>query len=79
MSDRGYPQWDFSKAQEILNKMIDDNEHKKYKKKRHLWKSHEEFQLYPLKVFRDHVYQELKTRKYLYQLEVMGKQWKGTK
>ena len=35
--------------------------------------SRPEYQLFPLKVFRDHVYQISRTEKYLHQLEVKGK------
>ena len=73
-----YPQWDFSRAQELLNEAIDAGKHLEMSKQK-LWRSQPEFKEFPLQVFRDHVYQEIKTRKYLHTLEVFGKRKRGGK
>ncbi len=68
----GYPQWAFSDAEELLKKDIDEGKHVGLQKKE-LWESRNEYKAFPLKVFRDHVYQTIKTRKYYNFLEVKGK------
>ncbi len=50
----GYPQWAFSDAEELLKKDIDEGKHVGLKKKE-LWESRNEYKVFPLKVFRDHV------------------------
>lgn len=66
-NSRGEPQWSGSDAQQLLKKMIADGGHVKIEPKV-LWRQREEYQLYSLQTFRDHIYQEerlLKLQNYL--------------
>ena len=63
----GLPNWDGSEAQQLLKGDIDNNQHNIMKPKE-LYESRLEYQVFTLKVFRGHIYQEIKTRKYLAQL-----------
>ena len=58
---KGYPQWDTSKAEEMLMVDIDNGEHKKVKPQQ-LRESNDEYKAFPKKVFRDHIYQEVRNR-----------------
>lgn len=58
---RGYPQWDESEAEAQLKRDIDAGEHKKQKPQQ-LRLTNEEYKKYPKKVFRDHIYQEVRNR-----------------
>lgn len=69
---RGYPEWDGSAAQRQLKEDIESNLHNIIEPI-DLWYLREVYDPFPLKVFRDHIYQEIKTAKYLHSLEVMGK------
>ena len=68
----GYPEWEGSDAQKQLKKDIDDGYHDLLEPKE-LWLFREVYDDFPLVVFKDHIYQEVKTRKYLHTLEVKGK------
>ena len=68
----GYPEWDGSYAQKCLKKDIGDGLHEMLEPQE-LWLYREEYDDFPLKVFKDHIYQEVKTRKYFHTLEVKGK------
>jgi len=57
-----YPRWDGSKAQRLLKLDIDSGEHKKMKPEK-LHATRTEYQDFPLKVFRDHINQETKSRR----------------
>ena len=61
---RGYPRsrWDGSKAQRLLKLDIDAGEHEKMKPEK-LHATRTEYQDFPLKVFRDHINQETKSRR----------------
>lgn len=54
---RGEPQWNGSDAQKLLKDMVSKGEHEG-KEPKVIWQSKEEFQLYSLQTFRDHIYQE---------------------
>lgn len=69
---RGYPEWDGSKAHKQLEDDIDNDLHE-LMDPYELWCLREVYDPFPLKVFRDHIYQIIKTRKYLHTLEVKGK------
>lgn len=71
-SPHGYPEWESSKAQKRLQKDIDDGLDKMLTPLE-LWCFREEYDDYPLKVFRDHIYQEHRTRKFYHTLKVKGK------
>ena len=74
----GYIQWQGSKAQELLKTDI-DNGLLDTLSKQALWGSREEYSTnFPLKVFRDKIYQELRTAKYLHTLKVKGKHYKAS-
>ena len=67
------PNWDQSQAQRSLKKDIDDNKHKDMKPKE-LYESCPEYQVFSLDVFRGHIHQEVKTRKFLTQYGQRNKQ-----
>lgn len=71
-SQRGYPEWEGSDAQRLLLQDLADGKHDNMKPKK-LRATRPEYCLFPKKVFRDHIYQMLRTEKYLYQLKVKGK------
>jgi len=71
-TEHGYPEWEGSKAQEQLRKDMADNLHE-VMLPLELWCLREEYDYYPLKVFRDHIYQETRTKKYYNYLKVKGK------
>ena len=73
-----YPEWDGHEAQRLLQKDMDAGYHMTMTPSE-LWLSEEEYVLFPLKVFREHIYQEARTKKYLNQLKESGKggnKWK---
>jgi hypothetical protein len=72
MSAHGYPEWDGSDAQKQLKLDIDDGLHEILEPKE-LWCYREVYDSFPLRVFKDHIYQEIDTRKYLHTLDVKGK------
>ena len=80
MTARGYPQWAHSKAKDLLCEDIDNGKHTTFKKiqkksgaevpcQQKFWRSRSEYLEFPLEVFRKHIHQELKTRKYINLLE----------
>jgi hypothetical protein len=68
----GYPEWEGSKAQSQLKEDIDNNLHEMLEPKE-LLLYREVYDDFPLDVFHDHIYQEIKTRKYFHTLDVKGK------
>ena len=70
---KGYPEWEGSEAQRLLNIDIDNNDHKPKGGPKVLHASKAQYRLFPLKVFREHIYQELDTRKFYHTLKVKGK------
>ena len=72
-----YPEWEGSDAQKWLK---DDMAHGKHHDllPMKLWDSRDDYILFPLKVFRDHIYQETRTAKYLNNLKKnnYGERWK---
>jgi len=67
------PNWDQSDAQRLLKEDIDNNKHKVMKPKE-LYESRNEYQVFSLDVFRGHIHQEVKTRKFLTQYGQRNKQ-----
>lgn len=77
-SHKGYIQWQGSESQRLLRDDITDGLVEQMGKME-LWESRREYQgEFPLKVFRDKIYQEIGTAKYLHTLRVMGKQFKSS-
>ena len=73
-----YPEWEGSEAQKLLLIDLDNGLHKE-KTKEALWKSKAVYQQFPLKVFREHIYQVFRTNKYLNHIKKTGKggnRWK---
>jgi hypothetical protein len=73
-----YPEWEGSEAQNLLRYDL-ENGVEIEKKPKELWLSRAAFQKFPLKVFREHIYQIGRTQKYLKQVKKMGKggnRWK---
>ena len=58
-----YPQWKGSEAQRLLKIDMDEGKHLQ-KKPRLFQKDRPEYQEFPGQVFRNHIYQELRSRKY---------------
>jgi hypothetical protein len=54
---RGYPFWDTSDAKVLLTSDIDEGRHLEMKPL-DLWNTREEYKLFPLQVFRKHLYDE---------------------
>jgi hypothetical protein len=67
-----YPEWEGSAAQRLLAEDIENELHLD-KLPQDLHDSRAEYQQFPLKVFRDHIYQCIRTGKYLQQLKSQGK------
>ena len=64
---RGEPRWEGSEAERLLRNDMDEDKHKQMKPEL-LYNAREEYyKNYPLKVFREHIYQEEKRRKFLAQ------------
>ena len=68
----GYPEWDGSEADKQLKADIDEGLHEVLEPAE-LWNLREAYDDYPLPVFRDHIYQEIQTRKFHHSLKVLGK------
>ena len=64
---RGEPQWNGSAAQVLLKELVEKGEHKGVEPKI-LWSSREEYQMYSLKTFCDHIYQEERLLKFFSEL-----------
>ena len=62
-NSRGEPQWNGSPAQKLLKEAISNNEHVG-KQPADLWNSREEYKVYSLTTFRDHIYQEERLLKF---------------
>lgn len=56
-----YPRWDGSAAQRLLKEDIEEGEHKQLQP-RELRMTREEYQVFPLHVFRKHIHQEVRSR-----------------
>lgn len=70
---RDEPQWNGSEAQRLLE--IDMNAKKHFDlKPEHLWESRDDYQLFYLETFRNHLHQADQTRKYLYTLKMRQKE-----
>lgn len=73
MTAHGYPEWDGSDARKKLIEDIDSGLVDTLEPAE-LWNLREEYEPFPLKVFRDHIYQEIGTRKFYHTLnKVKGK------
>lgn len=71
-SKYGYIQWQGSDAQRLLKIDMGAGRHNEMKKS-DLWLSRTEYHNeFPLKVFRDKIYQEIRTAKYLHTIKVKG-------
>jgi hypothetical protein len=64
---RGEPWWPGSEAQRLLALDVDDNKHITMKPRQLYNTRAEYYDNYPLQVFRDHIYQEVKLRKFVLQ------------
>ena len=71
-SVRGYPEWDGSKARKQMIKDIDEGV-VDLLDPAELWNLRDVYDPFPLKIFRDHIYQEIDTRKFYHTLKVKGK------
>ena len=77
-SYKGYIQWQGSEAQESLLEDMEAGLHQSMGKKA-LWEHRNEYyENFPLNAFRDFVYQEVRTSKYLHTLKVKGKTHKAS-
>lgn len=63
---RNVPRWQGSQAEKLLKADIASGKHE-HMKPSALYQTQEEYQKYPLDVFRGHIYQEQKLRKFLNQ------------
>ena len=73
-SHKGYIQWQGSDQQRLLKKDIEDVIVEQFEsRKQDLWLSRPEYHVFPLRVFRDKIKQEIRTAKYLYTLKKKGK------
>jgi hypothetical protein len=73
-----YPEWEGHEAQKLLEADMKEGYHTSMEPAE-LWMSEEAYTLLPLKVFREHVYQAARTKKYLNHLKESGKggnKWK---
>jgi hypothetical protein len=78
MSHKGYIQWQGSESQRLVQEDIKDGTMAEYAEekfpKMKFWQSRPEYyDEFPLHVFRDKIYQEIGTAKYLHTLKVKGK------
>jgi hypothetical protein len=77
-SHYGYAEFQGSEAQRLLQKDIEDGLHESMGKKDLYASRPEYFNEYPLNVFRDRIYQEIRTAKYLHTCKVKGKLHKSS-
>lgn len=73
-----YPEWEGHEAQRLLRLDMAAGYHETMEPKE-LWETEAEYTLFPLKVFREHIYQETRTQKYLNYLQKSdktGEKWK---
>ena len=68
LNHRGEPQWNGSEAQQLLNKELMTRDICQ-KSRIKLWGDRPQYKLFQLTTFRDHLHQEIQTRKYLYTLK----------
>lgn len=68
----GEPQWNGSAAQALLEEALKNKRHEELEPQE-LWESKPEYQEFRLSTFRDHIYQAVGTKKYLYQLDLKAK------
>ena len=68
---RGYPSFQGSEAERLLQLDMDLGKHDRFKPKE-LYSQREEYQEWPLTVFRNHIHQEIRKR-------IEGKYWKEYK
>ena len=69
---RNEPHWNGSRAQNLLEEDLQDDAHLNFDDKKFFWQSRDEYQEFPYKIFRGHVHQAIRTRKYLHTLRVRG-------
>jgi hypothetical protein len=62
---RGEPRWEGSDAERLLRQDMDEGKHKTMKPQLLYNMRNEYYENYPLKIFREHIYQEEKRRKFL--------------
>jgi hypothetical protein len=77
-SHKGYIQWQGSEAQELLLQDMEDKKHETMGKEELYREQREYYKQFPLHVFRDKIYQEQRTEKYLHTCRVMGKLHKSS-
>lgn len=58
LTDRNIPFWDTHSAKKLLENDVADGTANAMASKKQLWQSRDEYQKFPLSVFRDHFYQE---------------------
>ena len=64
-SEHGYPEWEGSDAQRLLKRDMENDKHKTMDPI-DLWHEADECQEFPLKVFREHICQATRTKKFLH-------------
>ena len=69
-------QWQGSEAQELAKNNISENSHVTMGKQGFYGLRPEYYENFPLKDFRDKIYQEVRTTKYLHTINVKGKRHK---
>jgi hypothetical protein len=73
-NSRGEPQWNGSKAQQLLKEIVAKGEHLgDHTKPAKIWEATEAFQVYSLDMFRDHIYQEERLLKFQNYVESLKK------
>jgi hypothetical protein len=72
-SHKGYIQWQGSEAQELLLQDMEEKLHETLGKKELYGSRREYYEEFSLSVFRDKIYQEQRTAKYIHTCVVMGK------
>jgi hypothetical protein len=73
LSPKGYIQWQYSEAQELLKEDLEAKVHETMSRFELYGSRPEYYQNFPLDAFRDKVNQEIRTAKYLYTLKIRGK------
>ena len=63
LNSRGEPQWNGSDAQKLLKELVASGGHTGVKPQQ-LWEQRQEYQVYSLQTFRDHIYQEERLLKF---------------
>jgi hypothetical protein len=77
-NNRGEPRWEGSEAERLLKLDVDNGKHNAMTP-RNLHKSRKEYQDYALDVFRKHIHQEVKTRKFIKQRKDRAEKKKNKK